>query len=60
MDNWSEVMVFLAGKISEAEALTAYYRSEAERLEAENRSLRQHVEMMEVNRHAENALETAR
>lgn len=60
MENWAEVMVFMAKKITEAEDLAAYYRDEADRLCAENNSLRAHLETLEVKMHAEDALEAAR
>ena len=60
MESWADVIAFTAKIIKDAENLAAYYKGEAERLEAENRSLRAHLKMMEVAEHAENALETAR
>ena len=60
MESWADVIAFAAKKIKDAEDLAAYYRGETERLEAENRSLRAHLEMLEVAACAENALEAAR
>lgn len=60
MENWAEVIQFMAKRISEAENLAEYYRAEKDRLETENIRLRQYLEMLGGSKDAENALETAR
>lgn len=60
MENWAEVVQFMAKRISEAENLAEYYRAEKDRLEAENIRLGHYLEMLGGRKDAENALETAR
>ena len=57
MNNWPDVVEYLAKTIRDANAMAEYYRSERDRLEEENAVLRK---LLEVKENAENALEAAR
>lgn len=60
MDNWSEVILFLAQQIRDAETMRDCYVGEIKRLTSENEALKERLAEMEVEAHAENALEAAR
>lgn len=60
MDNWSEVITFLAQQIRDAETMRDYYAGEITRLRAENKALMERLAEMEVAAHAEDSLEAAR